>query len=71
MGAGEDLKILLVKEKTTITELANMANKISDKKYTVYGLSQKMLRNTMQYDELKFLAKILGYNIKFEKITEE
>ena len=71
MGAGEDLKILLVKEKTTITELANLANQVSDKKYTVYGLSQKMLRNTMQYDELKFLAKILGYNIKFEKITEE
>ena len=43
----------------------------SDKKYTVYGISQKLARNSMRYDELKFLAGVLGYNIKFEKQINE
>lgn len=40
-------------------------------KYTVYGISQKLARNSMRYDELKFLAGVLGYNIKFEKQINE
>ncbi len=67
MSVSEDLKILLLKEKMTITELAKLASEKSDKKYTVYGISQKLARNSMRYDELKFLAGVLGYNIKFEK----
>ena len=68
MGSNEDLRILLVKENMTITDLARLAQEVSGKKYTVYGLSQKLVRNSMKYDELKFLAQVLGYNIKFEKI---
>lgn len=71
MSVSEDLKILLLKEKMTITELAKLASEKSDKKYTVYGISQKLARNSMRYDELKFLAEILGYNIKFEKQINE
>ena len=56
MSVSEDLKILLLKEKMTITELAKLASEKSDKKYTVYGISQKLARNSMRYDELKFLA---------------
>ncbi len=67
MSVSEDLKILLLKEKMTITELAQLATQKSGNKYTVYGISQKLSRNSMKYDELKFLAKILGYEIKFEK----
>ncbi|MBR1424259.1 hypothetical protein IJ579_01700 [bacterium] len=67
MSVSEDLKILLLKEKTTITELAALASKKSGKKYTVYGISQKLIRNSMKYDELKFLVEVLGYKIKFEK----
>ncbi len=70
MGSNEDLRILLVKENLTITELAKMAQEKSGKKYTVYGISQKLVRNSMRYDELKFLAEVLGYRIRFEKITE-
>lgn len=68
MSVREDLKILLVKEKMTLTELAKEAEKISGKKYTVHTLSQKLINNSMKYDELKFLAEILGYRIKFEKV---
>lgn len=67
MSVSEDLKILLLKEKTTITELAKLATEKSDKNYTVFGISQKLARNSMKYDEVKFLASILGYKIKFEK----
>ena len=70
MSCSEDLKILLVKEKMTITELAKLAQEKSGKKFTVYGISQKLVRNSMRYDELKFLAGVLGYNIKFEKMPE-
>ena len=69
MSVREDLKILLVKEQMTLTELAKEAENISGKKYTVYGLSQKLVNSSMKYDEMKFLAGVLGYNIKFEKIN--
>jgi len=67
MSASEDLKILLLKEKITITELAKMASEKTGKPYTVYGISQKLIRNSMKYDELKTLAGVLGYEIKFTK----
>lgn len=71
MSASEDLKILLVREQTTITELAKLASKKSGKSYTIYGISQKLSRNSMKYDEVQFLAEVLGYRIKFEKIENE
>lgn len=71
MSASEDLKILLVKEKVTITELAKLASEKSEKPYTVYGISQKLLRNSMKYVEVQFLAEVLGYKIKFEKFDCE
>ncbi len=67
MSAAEDLKILLIKEKMTITELAKIASEKSGKPYTVYGISQKLNRNSIKYDELKFLAKAIGYEIRFQK----
>lgn len=71
MSVREDLKILLVKEKMTLTELASEAQRASGKKYTVHTLSQKLVNSSMKYDELKFLAGVLGYRIKFEKINQE
>lgn len=71
MSASEYLKILLVKEQVTMTELAKLASLKSNKPYTIYGLSQKLARNSMKFDEVEFLAKILGYRIKFEKIESD
>lgn len=70
MSVSEDLKILLLKEKMTITELAALASQKSGKSYTVFGISQKLARSSMKYDELKFLAEVLGYRINFEKVEE-
>lgn len=71
MSVSEDLRILLVKEKMTITELAKLASERSGNKYTVFGISQKLARNSIKYDEMKFFANVLGYNIKFERIIED
>ncbi len=68
MTARDDLKILLVKEHMTLTELAAEASVALNKKYTVQSLSQKLVRGTMPYDELEKLAGLLGYKINFEKI---
>lgn len=70
MSVNEDFRILLIKEKLTITEFARLASEQSGKKYTVFGISQKLARNSIKYDEMKFFAKVLGYDIKFEKIDE-
>lgn len=70
MSVSEDLKILLVKEKMTITELAKLSTEKSGKSYTVFGISQKLARSSVKYDEMKFFAEVLGYKIKFEKIEE-
>ena len=70
MSVNEDFRILLIKEKLTITEFARLASEQSGKKYTVFGICQKLARNSIKYDEMKFFAKALGYDIKFEKIDE-
>lgn len=70
MSVNEDLRILLLKEKMTITELAKLATEQSGKSYTVFGISQKMARSSIKYDEMEFFAKVLGYRIKFEKIDK-
>ncbi len=69
MGVREDIKILLVQERTTLTELADLLNEKTGKDYTVYGLSQKLQRSSMKYDEAKLIAETLGYKIRFEKIN--
>ena len=69
MTIREDIKILLVKERITLTELANILKEQTGKDYTVYGLSQKLQRSSMKYDEAKMIAEALGYKLKFEKIT--
>lgn len=69
MGINEDLRILLLKECTTIKKLAEKANAISDKKFTADGISQKLNNSTMKYDEAKFLAGVLGYEIEFKKVN--
>ena len=67
MGVNKDLRILLLNEAKTIKQLSEMANKISDKKYTADGISQKLNKGTMKYDEVQFLAGVLGYEIEFKR----
>ena len=68
MIARKQVKILLVKENMSLTELAQKMTKFTGKKYTQQGLSNKLSRNTLRYSEIYIIAQILGYKIKFEKL---
>lgn len=67
MGVNEDIRILLLKENLTIKRLAEMASKKSGRKITADSISRKLLNETMQYNEAKFLGEILGYDLSFTK----
>ena len=69
MTAREDVKSILAKENMTITELAEKMSDETGKNYTVKGISQKLSRNTLRYDEFKLIVKILGYEINLKKIN--
>lgn len=64
----ENIKILLLKSHMTMTELASETSKILGKKISQNNLSQKLGNKSLRYDELIAICKILGYNIKFEKV---
>ena len=69
MTAKEYVKILLAKEAMTMTELVQIANKnIDNKKFTIDGLSHKMRKGTLRFEEFEFFAKLLGYEIELKKI---
>lgn len=70
MSVRESIKLLLIKENMTLTELAKEVSEKTNKKVTVDGLSKKLQKETMKYNEAEFLVETLGYKIKFEKITD-
>lgn len=71
MTAKEYVKILLAKECLTLKELAKIATEQGKRKYTLDGLSHKLGRGTLDFEEFEFFTKILGYEIILKKISEE
>ena len=69
MSAKETVKILLFKRNMTIKTLAEKLTDMTGKKYSRSGLSSKLSRGYLRYEEMEQIAKILGYNIKFEDLT--
>lgn len=67
MSIREDIKSLLAKENITLTELAKEISTKTNKKITVYSLFQKLLRNSMKYNDVKEILDCLGYEIEFKK----
>lgn len=67
MTIREDIKSLLAKENITLTEIAKEISTKSNKKVTVYGLSQKLLRDSVKYNEVREILDCLGYTLKIEK----
>lgn len=71
MSVREFVKILLAKECTTLTQLAKLASENSNKKYTLDGLSHKMSKGTLDFNDVEFFAKLLGYEIVLKKVKED
>lgn len=69
MECREEIKYLLLQRRMTLTKLAEEMTKLSGKKISQSFLSQKLGNKTLRYYELEMICKILGYNIKFEKIN--
>ncbi len=66
MSANEDIRKLMLKECMTLKKLSDLtANK--GNKYTADSLSKKLRHGTLKYNEAKYLADVLGYDIEFKK----
>ena len=64
MSARETLKILLVKRNMTITKLAEELSKKTGQKYTRQSISSKLHRNSLRYEEMEEIAKLLDFKIE-------
>lgn len=67
MSIREEIKVLVAKEAKTLTEIASKIYKDEDKRNAVNKLSQKLRLKTIKFEEVRKIADILGYEIKFEK----
>ena len=67
MTAKEFVKILLAKECMTLKELAKISTE-NGKKYSLPGLSHKLGRGTLDFDEFEHFCKLLGYEIQLRKV---
>ena len=55
----------------TLTALSEEMSKKLNRKYSLASLSQKLRNGTIPYSEVKLIAKILGYEIKFCDIKRD
>lgn len=69
--AKEFIKMLISKENITQKELVYLLNQKTDKKYTPDGISRKLNRGTITYNEVIDITDILGYEIKVERKKTE
>ncbi len=62
-----ELKELLYQDGLTLTYIANELGKRLDKPYSLENLSNKLRKETITHREMKLIADILGYDLKFVK----
>lgn len=65
-NAREILKILLLKEKLSVSKLAEKLS-TNEKKVYQQTLSAKLINGTLKFDEMIKICDILGYKIDFTK----
>lgn len=59
------VKTLLAQRAMTIKDLAEKLTKFSGKTYSPNGISQRLGRGSLTYNEMLQIAEILGYKIEF------
>ena len=57
------IKLILANESLTQKELVVLLNEKTDKKYTPDGLSRKLTKGTITFNEIATIADVLGYEI--------
>lgn len=63
----ELIKVLLSEQGVKQKELAKILTEKAGKVYTPDGLSHKIGRGTISYDEVLLIAEILGYEINITR----
>jgi len=67
MNARDDIKILLLKNHITMTEMAKRMSKYLGRNLSRSVFSQKLTKGTLRYDELIAICEILGYDLDYKK----
>lgn len=67
MNSKEQVKIIMVKEKLTAKQLAQLLAEKTGKHYTQQSVLHKISLSSFRYDEVKLIADMFGYNITIEK----
>lgn len=60
-----EIKFLLSNKGLTLTYLAQQMEHKLKKPYSIANLSNKLRKGTITYQEIKLIADILGYEVKF------
>ncbi len=63
----DEVKMLLLGTSITQTKLAAMLGERLNKDYKYSNFHSKLSKGTIKYSEMKIIADILGYDIKFVK----
>lgn len=66
MKIKDEVKSYIVKEGYTMKMIAKLINK-KNSNVALQNLSNKLSRETIKYSEVKKIADILGYEIRWEK----
>lgn len=60
-----EIKFLLSNKGLTLTYLAEQLEKRLKKSYSIANLSNKLRKGSITFEEIKLIADILGYEVKF------
>ena len=60
-----EIKNLVMDRDMTLKQLAEMIGKVQNKNYSLASLSQKLRNETISYKEIKLIAELLDYKLKF------
>ena len=66
-NVGNEIKAKIIESGWTITDVASKLSNKYKKTYSSQNLSNKLRRQTIQYKEVKEIADIIGYEIKWIK----
>ncbi len=70
MNTLDEIKMLLIGTTITQTQLAKLLGERLRKEYSFNNFHSKLSRKTIRYEEIKIIADILGYEVKFVKKQE-
>ncbi len=62
-----EIRTILAKEDITLSELARKTSEYTGKTWTLQGLSRKLIKGTLSYNEAALIANSIGYKIEFIK----